>query len=128
MKMENERITKLIARFKENRSERKGSWHENLKYVKHRRDTEQNILENLLKSSPNSYGEFERQCERHHRRGARQPRCGCFLITRKSLTVLTSMPENILVTEEEIREAYEKVDRKTAYRDPQGAGKYPQIS
>ena len=106
MKMENERITKLIADLKRDRKEGSG-----MRILTLTKETQQNILENLLKRSPNSYGGVRGACERHHRGGARQPRRGCFFLHEK-FDGADIDAGNILVTEEEIGEAYEKVDPK----------------
>ena len=44
------------------------------------KETQQNILENLLKRSPNSYGEYE---GRVNAIIERQPRRGCFFLHEK---------------------------------------------
>lgn len=74
-------------------------------------ETQNNILENLLKRSPNSYGEFEARVndiitavrERHDE--------AIFDYTKR-FDGADINASNILVTEEEIAEAYEQVDEK----------------
>ena len=80
-----------------------------MRILKLTEDTRKDILQNLLKRSPNNYGEFEgrvnallKKCEIT---AIRQ-----FLIIPSSLTARTSMPVIFLLTEEEIAEAYEQVD------------------
>ena len=46
------------------------------------KETQQNILENLLKRSPNSYGEYEGRVNAIIEE-ARQPRRGCFFLHEK---------------------------------------------
>ena len=65
-----------------------------------------NILENLLKRSPNSYGEFE------GRENVRANRDAAIFDYTKRFDGADINAENILVTEDEIKEAYEKVDEK----------------
>ena len=70
-----------------------------------------NILENLLKRSPNSYGEFE---GRVHEiiENVRANRDAAIFDYTKRFDGADINAENILVTEDEIKEAYEKVDEK----------------
>ena len=68
-----------------------------------RRDTAEYTGESVKAQTRTHYGEYDGACERHHRGGARQTATRLFLPTRKSLTVPTLMPDNIRVTEEEIR-------------------------
>ena len=65
-----------------------------------------NILENLLKRSPNSYGEFEGI------ENVRANRDAAIFDYTKRFDGADINAENILVTEDEIKEAYEKVDEK----------------
>ena len=69
-----------------------------------------NILENLLKRSPNSYGEFEGRVEIIE--NVRANRDAAIFDYTKRFDGADINAENILVTEDEIKEAYEKVDEK----------------
>ena len=75
------------------------------------KETQQNILENLLKRSPNSYGEYEGRVNAIIEE-VRANRDAAFFSYTKKFDGADIDAGNILVTEEEIREAYEKVDPK----------------
>ena len=70
-----------------------------------------NILENLLKRSPNSYGEFEGRVNEIIE-NVRANRDAAIFDYTKRFDGADITAENILVTEDEIKEAYEKVDEK----------------
>ena len=70
-----------------------------------------NILENLLKRSPNSYGEFEGRVNEIIE-NVRANRDAAIFDYTKRFDGADINAENILVTEDEIKEAYEKVDQK----------------
>ena len=70
-----------------------------------------NILENLLKRSPNSYGEFEGRVNEIIE-NVRANRDAAIFDYTKRFDGADINGENILVTEDEIKEAYEKVDEK----------------
>ena len=70
-----------------------------------------NILENLLKRSPNSYGEFESRVNEIIE-NVRANRDAAIFDYTKRFDGADINAENILVTEDEIKEAYEKVDEK----------------
>ena len=70
-----------------------------------------NILENLLKRSPNSYGEFEGRVNEIIE-NVRANRDAAIFDYTKRFDGADINAENILVTEAEIKEAYEKVDEK----------------
>ena len=70
-----------------------------------------NILENLLKRSPNSYGEFEGRVNEIIE-NVRANRDAAIFDYTKRFDGAGINAENILVTEVEIKEAYEKVDEK----------------
>lgn len=74
-------------------------------------ETRVNILENLLKRSPNSYGEFEGRVSEIIENVRANKDAAIFEYTKK-FDGADICAENILVTEEEIKEAYEKVDPK----------------
>ncbi|MDY5846032.1 MAG: histidinol dehydrogenase [Bariatricus sp.] len=73
------------------------------------KDTMQNLLEDLLKRSPNSYGQYEASVQAILSEVKEKKDEAVFAFTRKfdGAEITT---ENILVTEEEIQEAYEEVD------------------
>ena len=75
------------------------------------KETQQNILENLLKRSPNSYGEYEGRVNAIIEEVRANRDAAVFSYTKK-FDGADIDAGNILVTEEEIREAYEKVDPK----------------
>lgn len=70
-----------------------------------------NILENLLKRSPNSYGEFEGRVNEIIENVRAHSDAAIFDYTKR-FDGADINAENILVTEDEIKEAYEKVDEK----------------
>lgn len=70
-----------------------------------------NILEKLLKRSPNSYGEFEGRVNEIIE-NVRANRDAAIFDYTKRFDGADINAENILVTEDEIKEAYEKVDEK----------------
>ena len=70
-----------------------------------------NILENLLKRSPNSYGEFEGRVNEIIE-NVRANRDAAIFDYTKRFDGADINAEHILVTEDEIKEAYEKVDEK----------------
>lgn len=74
-------------------------------------ETRSNILENLLKRSPNSYGEFEGRVDEIIARVKKERDAAVFSYTRQ-FDGADICADNILVTEEEINEAYENVDPK----------------
>ena len=75
------------------------------------KETQDNILENLLKRSPNSYGEFESRVN-DIISAVREKRDEAVFDYTKKFDGAQINAGNILVTEEEIKEAYEKVDPK----------------
>ena len=74
-------------------------------------ETQNNILENLLKRSPNSYGEFESRVN-DIITAVREKRDEAIFDYTKRFDKAEINASNILVTEEEIAEAYEQVDEK----------------
>ena len=70
-----------------------------------------NILEDLIKRSPNSYGEFEGRVNEIIE-NVRANRDAAIFDYTKRFDGAGINAENILVTEDEIKEAYEKVDEK----------------
>ena len=74
-------------------------------------ETQNNILENLLKRSPNSYGEFEARVN-DIITSVREKKDAAIFDYTKRFDGADIDATNILVTEEEIKEAYEQVDEK----------------
>ena len=74
-------------------------------------ETQNNILENLLKRSPNSYGEFEARVN-DIIVNVREKKDAAIFDYTKRFDGADIDASNILVTDEEIKEAYEQVDAK----------------
>ena len=74
-------------------------------------ETKDNILENLLKRSPNSYGEYEGQVAEIIENVRKNKDSAIFEYSEK-FDHADINAGNILVSEEEVKEAYEKVDAK----------------
>ena len=82
-----------------------------MRILKLTKETQNNILENLLKRSPNSYGEFESRVNDIIQNVREKRDVAVFEYTLK-FDGATIDQDNIRVTEEEIKEAYEQVDPK----------------
>ena len=82
-----------------------------MRILKLTKETQNNILENLLKRSPNSYGEFESRVNDIIQNVKEKRDEAIFEYTLK-FDGATIDQDNIRVTEEEIKEAYEQVDPK----------------
>ena len=82
-----------------------------MKILKLTEETQNNILENLLKRSPNSYGEFESRVN-DIIQNVRERRDEAIFEYTEKFDGAKIEKENIRVTEEEIAEAYELVDPK----------------
>lgn len=82
-----------------------------MRILKLTQDTKKNILEDLLKRSPNSYGEFEERVNDIIKNVRTNRDTAVFEYTKK-FDGAEINSENILVTEAEIQEAYELVDEK----------------
>lgn len=82
-----------------------------MRILKLTEETRTNILENLLKRSPNSYGEFEGRVNDIITQ-VRERRDAAIFEYTKRFDGANINAENILVTEAEIAEAYEQVDPK----------------
>lgn len=82
-----------------------------MRILKLTEETRANILENLLKRSPNSYGEFEGRVNEIIENVRANRDAAIFEYTKK-FDGADINADNILVTEEEIAEAYEQVDPK----------------
>ena len=73
-------------------------------------DTKKNLLEDLLKRSPNSYGKYE-ESVKEILDAVRERRDEALFEYTKKFDGADISADNILVTEEEVREAYEAVDQ-----------------
>lgn len=82
-----------------------------MRILKLTKETQNNILENLLKRSPNSYGEFESRVN-DIIQNVREKRDEAIFEYTLKFAGATIDQDNICVTEEEIKEAYEQVDPK----------------
>ena len=82
-----------------------------MRILKLTKETQNNILENLLKRSPNSYGEFESRVN-DIIQNIREKRDEAIFEYTLKFDGATIDQDNICVTEEEIKEAYEQVDPK----------------
>lgn len=82
-----------------------------MRILKLTKETQNNILENLLKRSPNSYGEFESRVN-DIIQNVREKRDEAIFEYTLKFDGATINQNNIRVTEEEIKEAYEQVDPK----------------
>ena len=82
-----------------------------MRILKLTKETQNNILENLLKRSPNSYGEFESRVN-DIIQNVREKRDEAIFEYTLKFDGATINQDNIRVTEEEIKEAYEQVDLK----------------
>lgn len=82
---------------------------ENMRTITLTKETTKDILENLLKRSPNHYGNYEAAVREILERVKEEGDSALFEYTKKfDKTEITA--ETIRVTEEEIKEAYEKTD------------------
>lgn len=82
-----------------------------MRILKLTKETQNNILENLLKRSPNSYGEFESRVN-DIIQNVREKRDEAVFEYTLKFDGATIDQDNIRVSEEEIKEAYEQVDPK----------------
>ena len=82
-----------------------------MRILKLTKETQNNILENLLKRSPNSYGEFESRVN-DIIQNVREKRDEAIFEYTLKFDGATIDQDNIRVTEEEIKEAYEQVAPK----------------
>lgn len=82
-----------------------------MRILKLTKETQTNILENLLKRSPNSYGEFESRVADIIEKVRSERDAALFEFTKRFDGAKINA-DNILVTDEEIAEAYENVDPK----------------
>ena len=82
-----------------------------MRILKLTKETQNNILENLLKRSPNSYSEFESRVN-DIIQNVREKRDEAVFEYTLKFDGATIDQDNIRVTEEEIKEAYEQVDPK----------------
>ena len=82
-----------------------------MRILKLTKETQNNILENLLQRSPNSYGEFESRVN-DIIQNVREKRDEAIFEYTLKFDGATIDQDNICVTEEEIKEAYEQVAPK----------------
>ncbi|WP_066720581.1 histidinol dehydrogenase [Clostridium sp. Marseille-P299] len=82
-----------------------------MRIIELNQETKNNILENLLKRSPNQYKEYEDRVNQIIEDVKELGDAAVFDYTKKFDKIELS-PSNILVTEEEIQEAYEKIDKE----------------
>ena len=82
-----------------------------MRILKLTKETQNNILENLLKRSPSSYGEFESRVN-DIIQNVREKRDEAIFEYTLKFDGATINQDNIRVTEKEIKEAYEQVDPK----------------
>ena len=82
-----------------------------MRILKLTKETQNNILENLLKRSPNSYGEFESRVN-DIIQNVREKRDEAIFDYTLKFDGAVINKDNIRVTEDEIKEAYEQVDPK----------------
>lgn len=75
-------------------------------------ESKTDILENLLKRSPNSYGKFEKPGSRDHRKMYGQKKDAALFDYTRRFDGADISADTILVTDAEIKEAYEDVDTK----------------
>ena len=105
MKMENKRISEIIDKLKKLEEAKQ------MRILTLSEDTKKDILTNLLKRSPNSYGEYEgRVAAIIDDIKARRDEA-VFEYTKK-FDGYDLNSENILVTDEEIKAAYDEIDPK----------------
>ena len=82
-----------------------------MRILKLTKDSKQNILENLLKRSPNNYTEYESSVNEIIN-NVRKNRDKAIFDYTKKFDKADIDASNIRVTKEEIQEAYDKVDEK----------------
>lgn len=108
-KMEQERISKIIVALKKILDEKNRSEERNMRIVKVNKDSIANILSDLLKRSPTNYGDFQDKVDAIIKNVRDNGDKAVFDYTAQ-FDKAEINAENILVTEEEIKEAYEEVD------------------
>lgn len=101
-----------------------GGCNENFKTYK---DSQKNILESLLKRSPNNYTEYESTVNEIINNVKENRDKAVFEYTKK-FDKADVDASNIRVTEEEIKEAYELVDEKLLAVIKKSSYKYQKIS
>lgn len=82
-----------------------------MRIVELNEETKNNILENLLRRSPNQYKEYEESVHTIIEAVREQGDTAVFEYTKK-FDKIELDPSSILVTEDEIKEAYEKIDKE----------------
>mgnify|MGYP000606340496 CR=1 FL=1 len=99
-----------------------------MRTLKLTKDSQKNILESLLKRSPNNYTEYESTVNEIINNVKGKTVARLFLNTAKKFDKADVDASNIRVTEEEIKEAYELVDEKLLAVIKKGSCKYQKIS
>lgn len=82
-----------------------------MKKVRLTKETKQNLLQDLLKRSPNNYDEFSGRVNAILERVKKEGDAAVFDYT-KQFDKVEITPDTVRVTEEEVAEAYEKVDKE----------------
>lgn len=108
-KMEQERISKIIVALKKILDEKNSPEERNMRIVKVNKDSIANILSDLLKRSPTNYGDFQDKVDAIIKNVRDNGDKAVFDYTAQ-FDKAEINADNILVTEEEIKEAYEEVD------------------
>ena len=108
-KMEQERISKIIVALKKILDEKNRPEERNMRIVKVNKDSIANILSDLLKRSPTNYGDFQDKVDAIIKNVRDNGDKAVFDYTAQ-FDKAEINADNILVTEEEIKEAYEEVD------------------
>ena len=108
-KMEQERISKIIVALKKILMKKNRPEERNMRIVKVNKDSIANILSDLLKRSPTNYGDFQDKVDAIIKNVRDNGDKAVFDYTAQ-FDKAEINAENILVTEEEIKEAYEEVD------------------
>lgn len=98
-----------------------------MRTLKLTKDSQKNILESLLKRSPNNYTEYESTVNEIINNVKENRDKAVFEYTKK-FDKADVDASNIRVTEEEIKEAYELVDEKLLAVIKKGSYKYQKIS
>ena len=90
-------------------------------------DTKKNLLEDLLKRSPNNYGQYEASVKEILDKVKEEKDAAVFAYTAKfDGAELTA--DTIEVTDAEIEEAYAQVDDTLLYSHPQSKRQYRKLS
>ena len=91
------------------------------------KDAKENLLEDLLKRSPNNYGQYEQGVQEILAHVKEEKDQAVFAYTKK-FDHADITADNIKVTEEEIEEAYIRSRSKTGGDHPQSSSEHPYVS